>query len=52
MVGRQHQEWTGMEFAMSQRAVENMEKWRKLVVDEMRERECVHDNIHIISSLI
>ena len=52
VVGRQHQEWTGMEFAMSQRAVENMEKWRKLVVDEMRERECVHDNIHIISSLI
>ena len=25
-------EWTGLEFAKSQRAVENMEKWRKLVV--------------------
>ena len=25
-------EWTGLEFAMSQRAVENREKWRKLVV--------------------
>ena len=24
-------EWTGLEFGMSQRAVENMEKWRKLV---------------------
>ena len=24
-------EWTGLEFAMSQRAVENREKWRKLV---------------------
>ena len=24
-------EWTGQEFAMSQRAVENREKWRKLV---------------------
>ena len=24
-------EWTGLEFAKSQRAVENMEKWRKLV---------------------
>ena len=23
--------WTGLEFAKSQRAVENMEKWRKLV---------------------
>ena len=31
-VGRQHQEWTGLEFAKSQRAVENREKWRKLVV--------------------
>ena len=32
-VGRQHQgmEWTGLEFARSQRAVENKEKWRKLV---------------------
>ena len=25
-------EWTGLEFAKSQRAVENTEKWRKLVV--------------------
>ena len=25
-------EWTGLEFAKSQRAVENKEKWRKLVV--------------------
>ena len=25
-------EWTGLEFAMSQRAAENREKWRKLVV--------------------
>ena len=25
-------EWTGLEFAMFQRAVENEEKWRKLVV--------------------
>ena len=24
-------EWTGLEFAKSQRAVENSEKWRKLV---------------------
>ena len=24
-------EWTGLEFGMSQRAVENREKWRKLV---------------------
>ena len=24
-------EWTGLEFTKSQRAVENMEKWRKLV---------------------
>ena len=30
-VGRQHQEWTGLEFAKSQRAVQNREKWRKLV---------------------
>ena len=32
-VGRLHQgmEWTGLEFARSQRAVENREKWRKLV---------------------
>ena len=26
-------EWTGPEFAKSQRAVENREKWRKLVVE-------------------
>ena len=25
-------EWTGLEFCRSQRAVENKEKWRKLVV--------------------
>ena len=25
-------EWTGLEFAKSQRAVDNREKWRKLVV--------------------
>ena len=25
-------EWTGLEFAKSQRALENREKWRKLVV--------------------
>ena len=25
-------EWTGLEFGRSQRAVENREKWRKLVV--------------------
>ena len=25
-------EWTGLEFAKSQRAVEDREKWRKLVV--------------------
>ena len=31
-VGREHQEWTGLEFAKSQRAVENRENWRKLVV--------------------
>ena len=31
-VGRQHQGWTGLEFAKSQRSVENREKWRKLVV--------------------
>ena len=24
-------EWTGLEFAKSQRAVENREKWRKLI---------------------
>ena len=31
-VGRQHiREWTGLEFAEPQRAVENREKWRKLV---------------------
>ena len=24
-------EWTGLEFSKSQRVVENMEKWRKLV---------------------
>ena len=25
-------EWTGLEFSKSQRAVENREKWRKLIV--------------------
>ena len=25
-------EWTGLEFAKSQKAVENREKWRKLIV--------------------
>ena len=30
-VGRQHREWTGLEFAKSQSAMENREKWRKLV---------------------
>ena len=30
-VGRQHQEWTGLEFAKSQSTVENREKGRKLV---------------------
>ena len=25
-------EWTGLEFIKSQRAVENREKWRKLIV--------------------
>ena len=31
-VGRQHQEWRGLEFAKSKRAVENRENWRKVVV--------------------
>ena len=26
-------EWTGLEFTKSQKAVENREKWRKLVVE-------------------
>ena len=30
-LGRQRREWTGLELAKSQRAVENREKWRKLV---------------------
>ena len=29
--GDKIREWTGLEFAESQRAVENREKWRKLV---------------------
>ena len=47
-------EWTGLEFAKSQRAVENKENWRKLfaksygcpndprgyVIDERREYQC------------
>ena len=28
-------EWTGLEFAKSQRAVENRKKWRKLVVKSL-----------------
>ena len=28
-------EWTGLEFAKSQRAVENREKWRKLVAKSL-----------------
>ena len=31
-MGRQHQGMEGLEFAKSQRAVENRQKWRKLVV--------------------
>ena len=31
-VRREHRKWTGLEFAMSQRAVENRENWRKLIV--------------------
>ena len=31
-LGDNMREWTGLEFAKSQRAVENTEKWRKLVV--------------------
>ena len=31
-VRRQHREWTGLEFAKSQRVVEIREKWRKLIV--------------------
>ena len=27
------EEWTGLNFGKSQRAVENREKWRKLVVE-------------------
>ena len=30
-VGDNIREWTGLEFSKSQRAVENTEKWRKLV---------------------
>ena len=30
-MGDNIREWTGLEFAKSQRAVENREKWRKLV---------------------
>ena len=32
-------EWTGLEFAKSQRAVRNREKWRKLAVKSSVERE-------------
>ena len=32
VVGRQHQEWKGLESGRSQRTVENREKWRKLVL--------------------
>ena len=31
-------EWTGLEFAKSQRAMENREKWRKLVASRVRNR--------------
>ena len=31
-VGKQHQEWTGLEFAKSQKAVESRGKWMKLSV--------------------
>ena len=31
-LGRQHREWTGLEFAKSQTAVKNKQKWRKLDV--------------------
>ena len=31
-VGRHIREWTGLEFAKSQGATENREKWRKLVL--------------------
>ena len=31
-VGRNIREWTGLEVAKSQRAVEDREKWRKLIV--------------------
>ena len=31
-------EWIGLEFAKSQRAMENREKWRKLVVKWLRDR--------------
>ena len=31
-------EWTGLEFAKSQRAVENREKWRKLVASVVPQR--------------
>ena len=31
-VGRRIREWSGLEFARFQRAVENREKWKKLVV--------------------
>ena len=30
-VGRKHREWTGLEFAKSQGAVKNRDRWRKLV---------------------
>ena len=35
-VGREHQGMDSLEFAKSQRAVENREKWRKLVVKSLR----------------
>ena len=39
-VGRQHREWTGLEFAKSQRAVENRETWKKLVVKSSVVPQC------------
>ena len=34
-VGRNIREWTSLEFGKSQRAVENVEKWRKLVAKSL-----------------
>ena len=37
-------EWTGLEFAKSQRAVENRGKWRKLVVESDPRGEGIDDD--------